>query len=148
MRIGWLAGPPALAARLREIRHFYDVTDMAVTAALASLDDPAEVARRRAANDEQRARLQSAFDALGLAHLPSQTNFVTVDVGDAVQGVLVEVEPGGAERQVVVDDDRIGADPLGHGVGGVVGDGRRACAAARPNEGDRATDEGLGRVGE
>jgi len=102
LRIGWLAGPPALAARLREIRHYYDVTDLAVAAALASLDDPAEVARRRAANDEQRARLQAAFDALGLAHLPSQTNFVTVDVGDAVavaarleaRGILVRALDG------------------------------------------------------
>ena len=47
-------------------------------------------------------------------------------IRDALNRVLVEVEAGGAERQVVVDDDGIGADPLAHRIGGVVRDGRRA----------------------
>jgi histidinol-phosphate aminotransferase len=102
LRIGWFAGPPVLAARLREIRHFSDVTDLAVVAALASLDAPGEVARRRAGNDEQRARLEAGFDALGLERKPSQTNFVTADVGDAVavaarledRGILVRALDG------------------------------------------------------
>ncbi len=106
LRIGYFVGPVAVAARLREVRHFYDVTDMAVVAALACLDDRdaelAEVARRRAANDAGRARLEAGLDALGLARYPSQTNFVTADVGDAVavaarleaRGILVRALDG------------------------------------------------------
>jgi histidinol-phosphate aminotransferase len=120
LRIGWFAGPPDIAARQRDIRHFYDVTDLGVVAALASLDDPAEVARRRAANDDQRGRLEAAFDALGLARMPSQTNFVTVDVGDAAavaarlkaRGILVRALGDVATPQLlrvsIVAPDEIG----------------------------------------
>ena len=97
LRIGWFAGPPEVAERLRAVRHFYDVTDLAIAAALASVDDDAEVERRRAANREQRGRLEAGLDALGIAHLPSETNFVCAVVDDAPtvaarlaqQGILV-----------------------------------------------------------
>jgi histidinol-phosphate aminotransferase len=83
LRIGWFAGPPALAARLREVRHYYDVIDVAIAAALASLDDEAEAVRRRESNREARARLEAGFDALGLDRLPSDANFVCAVVDDA-----------------------------------------------------------------
>jgi histidinol-phosphate aminotransferase len=83
LRVGWFAGPPAVAARLREVRHYYDVTDLAIAAALASLDDEDEVVRRREDNRTQRARLEAGLDALGIAHLPSDTNFVCAVVEDA-----------------------------------------------------------------
>jgi histidinol-phosphate aminotransferase len=97
LRIGWFAGPPEVAARLRAVRHYYDVTDLAILAALASVDDDAEVARRRADNRKRRARLEAGLDRLGIAHLPSETNFVCAVVDDAPavaaslaeQGILV-----------------------------------------------------------
>src|SRR4051794_31607479 len=83
LRLGWFAGPTAIATRLREVRHYYDVIDPAVVAALASLDDLDEVERRRALNRRDRARLEAGLDALGLARLPSDTNFVAVEVEGA-----------------------------------------------------------------
>jgi histidinol-phosphate aminotransferase len=83
LRLGYFAGPPAVAAQLQDVRHYYDVIELAVVAALASLDDPGEAARRRADNRVQRARLEAGLDALGLSRLPSDTNFVAVDVGAA-----------------------------------------------------------------
>jgi histidinol-phosphate aminotransferase len=83
LRIGWFAGPPALAQRLREVRHYYDVIDVAIAAALASLDDDAEVERRRAENRAMRERLADGLRALGLTCLPSDANFVCAVVDDA-----------------------------------------------------------------
>jgi len=83
LRIGWFAGPVELAERLRATRHFYDVIDVAVAAALASLDDEAEVERRRERNRELRGRLEAGLDALGVEHLPSDANFVCAIVADA-----------------------------------------------------------------
>jgi len=94
LRVGWFAGPVDLAARLRDVRHYYDVIDLAVVAALASLDDPDEVERRRAVNRRDRARLEAGLDALGLVRLPSDTNFVAVEVDDAA-GVATGLEARG-----------------------------------------------------
>jgi histidinol-phosphate aminotransferase len=83
LRIGWFAGPEEVVARLVATRHYYDVIDPAIAAALASLDDEEEVVRRREANRANRARLEAGLDELGIAHLPSDTNFVCAVVGDA-----------------------------------------------------------------
>ncbi len=83
LRIGWFAGPADVAATLRATRHYYDVTDPAIAAALASVDDEAEIARRREANRANRARLEAGLDALRIDHLPSDTNFVCAVVDDA-----------------------------------------------------------------
>jgi histidinol-phosphate/aromatic aminotransferase/cobyric acid decarboxylase-like protein len=39
--------------------------------------------RRRESNRAQRARLEAGLDALGIGHLPSETNFVCAVVDDA-----------------------------------------------------------------
>jgi histidinol-phosphate aminotransferase len=83
LRIGWFAGPPALAGQLRDVRHYYDVIDVAIAAAVASLDDAAEVDRRRERNRELRGRLEAGLDALGVRRLPSDANFVCAVVDDA-----------------------------------------------------------------
>ena len=45
-------------------------------------------------------------------------------VGHALQGILVEVETGGAERQVEIDDHRIGLHRLAEQIGEIVRHGR------------------------
>ena len=72
-----------MAERLVATRHYYDVTDPAIAAALASVDDEAEITRRREGNRANRARLEAGLDALGIDHLPSDTNFVCAVVDDA-----------------------------------------------------------------
>ena len=109
LRVGWFAGPTAVAARLRTTRHWYDVTGPGAIAALASLGQPEEVARRREDNRRQRARLEAALDDLGLPRLPSAANFVAVEVSDAAAvaerlaaaGILVRsLEDVGAPRML------------------------------------------------
>jgi histidinol-phosphate aminotransferase len=83
MRVGWLAAPAPIVAAVGRSRHYYDIGGPAALAALASLDDPAEVTRRRTETARLRAVLQKGLDRLGYAWLPSHANFVAVEVGDA-----------------------------------------------------------------
>jgi histidinol-phosphate aminotransferase len=83
MRVGWMAAPAPVAAAVAKARHYYDITGLSALAAIASLGDEAEIARRRDLNANRRARLQAGLTALGRPWLPSQANFIAVDVCDA-----------------------------------------------------------------
>ena len=94
LRVGYAAGPPEVVAAMRKVQRGYDVGSLAQVAALASLGDTDEVARRRAANNEAVAALIGVLEAHGLEPLgASATNFVLVDVGvdaDALAATLLE----------------------------------------------------------
>jgi histidinol-phosphate aminotransferase len=93
LRVGYGVGPPEVVAAMRKVQRGYDVGALAQAAALASLDDEAEVARRRAANVEAVAALVALLRSRGLEPLAgSRTNFVLVDVGqdaDAAAAALL-----------------------------------------------------------
>lgn len=105
LRIGWFAGPADVAAKLVATRHYYDVTDPAIAAALASVDDEEEIARRREGNRTNRRRLESGLDELGIAHLPSDTNFVCTVVEDA-PAVAAHLARHGIVVRSLDDQDR------------------------------------------
>ena len=82
LRIGYGVGPAHVIAAIRKVQRAFDVTTPAQEAALASLDNAAELARRRAANRESMAALDAVlrdrrFEPLG----PAAGNFLFVDVG-------------------------------------------------------------------
>ncbi len=77
-RVGYAAVPKPLAAAVDAIREPFNVSSLAQAAAHYSIDDEAEVRRRRASNQEQKAYLYSSFDRLGIRYLPSEANFVWV----------------------------------------------------------------------
>jgi histidinol-phosphate aminotransferase len=83
MRVGWLAAPAPVAVAVAKARHYYDITGLSALAAIASVRDTAEITRRRELNALHRARLQTGLTELGRPWLPSQANFLAVDVGDA-----------------------------------------------------------------
>jgi histidinol-phosphate aminotransferase len=83
MRVGWLAAPAPVAAAVAKARHYYDITGLSALAAIASVGDEDEIARRRELNAQRRARLEAGLTELGRPWLPSQANFVAVDVADA-----------------------------------------------------------------
>jgi histidinol-phosphate aminotransferase len=83
LRVGYAVGPTDVCAAMAKTRRPFDVTIPAQVAALASIDDPDEIARRRALNADGLARLaailrehgfEPAADAVG--------NFLFVEVGD------------------------------------------------------------------
>jgi histidinol-phosphate aminotransferase len=94
MRVGWMAAPAPIVEAVGKSRHYYDLTGLSALAALASLDDPDEVIRRRRLNVAGREALQRGLDELGYRHLPSQANFLAIDVGDA-DAVAARLQTGG-----------------------------------------------------
>ncbi len=76
LRVGWAHCPPAMAAVLNRMRGIGNVNAIAQEAAVAALDDMDFVARVRDETARERARLAAALSGLGLAVVPSATNFV------------------------------------------------------------------------
>ena len=111
LRIGYLVGPSGVVREAMKVRNPFDVSEIAHAAALASLDDAAEVARRRALNERGREELAAALREAGMEPLPSVGNFLTADVGDGralaraleAEGVIVRpLEPFGAPESIRV----------------------------------------------
>jgi histidinol-phosphate aminotransferase len=82
LRVGYAVGPRDVCAAMSKVRRPFDVTTPAQVAALASLDDPAELARRRAVNAEGLVRLEAALREHGFDPVPSVGNFLYVETGD------------------------------------------------------------------
>lgn len=82
LRIGYGIGNPELLGLLRRLQAPFSVSIVAQTAALAALSDLDYLAHSVRANRDERARLCAALDQAKLAYLPSQANFVLINVGD------------------------------------------------------------------
>lgn len=84
LRVGYGVGSEDVVTAINKVRRAFDVTSVAQEAALASMDDTAEIARRRAANREAMALLTQTLRSAGLEPVqPSVANFVFVEVEDA-----------------------------------------------------------------
>ena len=113
LRVGYGVGPAELVTALGKTRRAFDLTTPAQEAALASLNDTAEVDRRRAGNLEGRTDLERIFRDAGYNVVgPAAGNFLFVDLGEDAQpwfeallreGVIVRPLAGfGAPRAVRV----------------------------------------------
>jgi histidinol-phosphate aminotransferase len=83
LRIGYLVGPPQVVADVARMRNAFDVSELAHAAALASLDDHAELAHRRELNERGLRALQGVFAELDLRTYASVANFVCAEADDA-----------------------------------------------------------------
>ncbi len=80
LRCGYGVAQSYTIERLRA-RQSWDSTNlMALVAARASLSDPEQVQKGRARNAETRAFTVAALEKMGFATIPSQANFIMVDV--------------------------------------------------------------------
>jgi histidinol-phosphate aminotransferase len=98
LRVGYGIGPADVVTAIGKVRRAFDVGSSGQEAALASLGEPDEIARRRSANREAMASLQRVLRGHGLEPAgPAVANFLFVRVGDAQavaealvhQGVIV-----------------------------------------------------------
>jgi histidinol-phosphate aminotransferase len=112
-RIGYAIGRSDLVTELRKAQAPLTVNQVAQTAALASLGQPAELERRRAENTARRHHLVGALRERGLPMPESHTNFVYFELGDRVDsavanmtthGVLIRPMGGGWARVTVGND--------------------------------------------
>jgi histidinol-phosphate aminotransferase len=134
LRVGWAAAPTDLATATSKVRRAFDVTSTAQAAALASLDDPQEIARRRQLNTTGRGRLVEILRSHGLDPAePARGNFLFADVGGGRElferllreGVIVRPLDGfGAPEAIRVsvgtpEENELFAAALGHVLSGV-----------------------------
>ncbi len=80
LRVGYGIMPPALADVLNRLRSPFNVNSAAQAAAAAALADTAHLARTLALNDTGRRFYADTFTEMGLDFVPSEANFVLVDV--------------------------------------------------------------------
>jgi len=102
LRVGYAVMPAELAGYIHRVRAPFNVNSIAQAAGAAALDDGAHVARTRALNLEEKAFVSARLERLGVRVVPSQANFLLVDVGrpardlyDALlqHGVIVRTVP-------------------------------------------------------
>jgi histidinol-phosphate aminotransferase len=81
LRIGYLFGPPAYVAEMNKVREPFNTNHLAQVGALAALADDRHLRRVVRLNRIERERLGRELAALGLGVVPSEANFLLVDVG-------------------------------------------------------------------
>jgi histidinol-phosphate aminotransferase len=134
LRVGWAVAPAEVVTATSKVRRAFDVTATAQVAALASLDDPQEIVRRRELNATGRERLAEILRAHGLEPAePARGNFLFADVGGGRElferllreGVIVRPLDGfGAPEAIRVsvgtpEENELFAVALGHVLSGV-----------------------------
>ncbi len=102
LRLGYGVGSVEIMEAMSRLRQPFNVNLLAQVAAIAALDDEDYLEAGRALAREGRRCFAEAFERLGLDYVPSQANFMLVEVGDgaAVTDALMRrgviVRPMGA----------------------------------------------------
>ncbi len=91
-RVGYLVADASVVAVLERMRESFNLNGVALAGAEAALGDDAHLARVRQFNTHERTWLAAELAQRGYATLPSQTNFLLVDLGR---------EAGDLERQLL-----------------------------------------------
>jgi histidinol-phosphate aminotransferase len=81
LRIGYGVSTPEVIGYLQQVREPFNVSNVALAAAGASLEDGDQVRRSRELNREGKQYFYREFERLGLRYARSEANFVWVDVG-------------------------------------------------------------------
>ncbi|UCH34607.1 MAG: histidinol-phosphate transaminase [Armatimonadota bacterium] len=80
LRIGYGFGPLPLIEHLMRVRAPFNVSNVAMEAARASLRDHAQIERSVKVNREGKEYLYGEFERLGLAYVPTHANFILLNV--------------------------------------------------------------------
>lgn len=81
LRVGYAVAPAEMVDYMNRVRAPFNVSTPGQAAALAALSDTEHVERSRSLNRKERARLTEELGRAKLRVLPSQANFVYVDLG-------------------------------------------------------------------
>ena len=92
LRVGYGIGPEELVTAIGKVRRAFDINHLAQVAAMASLDSPAELERRRRVNAEGREQLVRALRDHGFEPaMPAVANFVFFEVGEDSRPVFEQL---------------------------------------------------------
>lgn len=98
LRLGYCVAQPETIKKMRPHQTWDSVNIMALSAAIASLNDPEQVPNGRRLNGETKQFVLDQIGRLGYTNIPSQANFVMIDVKRPVQPLI----KGLRERSVQV----------------------------------------------
>ena len=88
LRCGYAIAQHATIEKMRVQQPWDSINAVALAAARASLADVEQVPRGRKRNSETRAWVSAQLDRLGFKHLPSEANFMMIDVRNDVRPVI------------------------------------------------------------
>lgn len=94
LRIGYALSSSKIAHLLNDVRLPFNVSRIAMAAAVAALGDQDFIANTRQGNSDQRRWLGSQFDALGLGFIKSSANFIMVEVEGAKKVYQALIDQG------------------------------------------------------
>src|SRR5437764_823781 len=98
LRLGYCVAQAATMKRMRPHQTWDSVNIMALAAAIASLNDPGQVPNGRRLNAQTKQFVLDEVGKLGYPNIPSQANFVMIDVKRPVQPLIAALR----ERNVQV----------------------------------------------
>jgi histidinol-phosphate aminotransferase len=81
LRMGYLFAPTDHVTAMNKVRQPFNTNSLAQTAAIAALGDERHLRRVVRLNRRERRALEGSLRDLGISCLPSETNFLLVDVG-------------------------------------------------------------------
>jgi len=111
LRVGYSVAREDITRLLNNVRQPFNITSLGLVAVEAGMDDHEHVRRTLEVNAEGMAYLEGGFRRLGLPFVPSQANFILVEVGEGrtvyekllQQGIIVRPMNGyGLPRHVRV----------------------------------------------
>ena len=97
LRCGYCIAQPETIKRMRPHQTWDSVNIMAIVAAIASLNDPDQVPQGRKLNTQTKQFVISELNKLGFPQIPSQANFMMIDVKRAVQPLIGELYQRGVQ---------------------------------------------------
>ena len=88
LRVGYGLSKPEIVADLMRVREPFNVNLIAQSAGVAALSDSDHVRRSQSLVKREKEYVCRAFEHLGLAYIPTQANFVMVDVRCDCRGIF------------------------------------------------------------
>jgi histidinol-phosphate aminotransferase len=88
LRLGYCVAQPETIQRLRPHQTWDSVNILALAAAIASLNDSDHLTNGRRMNSQTKAFLSGELEAMGYKHVPSQANFLMIDVKQPVRPMI------------------------------------------------------------
>jgi histidinol-phosphate aminotransferase len=95
LRVGYAIGHPDTLAALRKSMSMGNIAVTSLAAAIASMADTENMKKQKAMNSEQRALARKAFETAGYTVLPSEANFIMVDIKRDVRGFQTACKDAG-----------------------------------------------------
>ena len=97
LRCGYCIAKPEVIERLRSHQTWDSVNIMALAAAIASLDDREQVTNGQRLNQETKTFVSTELAKLGYKHIPSQANFVMIDMKRPVRPLIDALREKGVQ---------------------------------------------------